>query len=94
MLIASEIKTPNTIIFPFLISRGPHTTEDVPQAFHLPTGPDLQFPFIQQTDSGIQIYEKPLAMYTQAADICIALAEKALGTNQPLKLISQGELSL
>ena len=93
-LIASEIKTPNTIILPFLISRGPHTTEDVPQAFHLPTGPDLQFPFIQQSVSGIQIYEKPLAMYTQAADICVALADEVLDTNQPLKLISQGELSL
>lgn len=92
--IAAEIQTPNTIILPFLISRGPHTTEDVPQAFHLPTGPELLFPCIQQSDSGIKIYEKPLAMYTQAVDICIALADEALNANQPVKLISQGELSL
>ena len=92
--IASEIKTPNTIILPFLISRGPHTTEDVPLAFHLPTGPDLPFPCIRRSDSGIQIYEKPLAMYSQAVDICIALASEALDANQPVKLISKGELSL
>jgi hypothetical protein len=33
-------------------------------------------------------------MYTQAVDICIALADEALNANQPVKLISQGELSL
>ena len=92
--IASKITTPNTIILPFLISRGPHTTEDVPQAFHLPTGSDLAFPFIHRSDSGIQIYERPLAMYSTAVDICLALAKKALDANQPLKLVREGELSL
>ncbi|MGB2499277.1 MAG: CbiX/SirB N-terminal domain-containing protein [Mariniblastus sp.] len=92
--IASEITTPHTIILPFLISRGPHTTEDVPQAFGLPTGCDLAFPYIQKSDSGIQIYEKPLAMYSTAVDICIALANETLASNQPVKLIRKGELSL
>ena len=92
--IATEITTPNTIILPFLISRGPHTTEDVPQAFHLNTGTDPLFPYIHQSDSRFLIYEKPLAMYSNAVDICFDLAIETLNISQPVNLISHGELSL
>jgi len=92
--IAAEITTPNTIILPFLISRGPHTTEDVPQAFHLNTGTDQLFPYIHQSDSRFLIYEKPLAMYSNAVDICFDLAIETLNISQPVNLISHGELSL
>lgn len=92
--IAAEITTPNTIILPFLISRGPHITEDVPQAFHLPTRTDQLFPYIHQSDSQFLIYEKPLAMYTNAVDICLDLAIETLNTSHPMNLISHGELSL
>lgn len=93
-IIAAEITTPNTIILPFLISRGPHITEDVPQAFHLPTRTDQLFPYIHQSDSQFLIYEKPLAMYTNAVDICLDLAIETLNTSHPMNLISHGELSL
>jgi len=42
--VAQKIDTPNTVVIPFLISRGPHTTVDIPEAFGLDAGPEVQFP--------------------------------------------------
>ena len=85
-LIAQEIETPNTLIIPFLISRGPHTTEDVPNAFELPAGPDLKFPLVQRRENGIQIYDFPLAMYPSMDELCLDLAIEQLENGSSLEL--------
>ena len=61
--VAKNISTANTLIAPFLVSRGPHTTIDVPNAFGLPASPDLQFPLVQESDKGVCVYDMPLAYY-------------------------------
>ena len=85
-LVAQSIQTPNTIIIPFLISRGPHTTDDVPNAFGLPAGADLQFPFVQQQTNGVCVYDSPLAMYQGIDELCIELANQELATGVPIDL--------
>ena len=84
--IAQKIESPNTIIIPFLISRGPHTTDDVPNAFGLPAGPDLQFPLTQTRDSGVCIYDSPLAMYDGMDELCLKLANDELAGGTPIDL--------
>ncbi len=84
--IAAGIRTPNTIIIPFLISRGPHTTEDVPNAFGLPPGPELQFPLVQHRTEGLCIYDSPLAMYEGIDELCVELANHELATGAPIEL--------
>ena len=84
--VAEKIESPNTIIIPFLISRGPHTTDDVPNAFGLPAGPDLQFPLVQQRDGGICVYDSPLAMYEGIDELCIKLANDELTNGTPIDL--------
>ena len=89
-LVGASIVAGHTIVVPFLISRGPHTTVDVPEAFGLPAGPDVQFPIVQEssTRSGIRktVCEQPLALYPEMADICIELATEAIENNQQLAL--------
>lgn len=85
-VVAQSIESPNTIIIPFLISRGPHTTDDVPNAFGLPAGPDLQFPLVQERANGVCVYDSPLAMYAGMDELCIELANQELATGTPLEL--------
>ena len=85
-LIAQSIQTPNTIIIPFLISRGPHTTDDVPNAFGLPAGADLQFPLVQHQANGVCVYDSPLALYQGIDELCIELADQELATGVPIDL--------
>ena len=92
-VVAQNIESPNTIIIPFLISRGPHTTDDVPNAFGLPAGPDLKFPLIQQRANGVCIYDSPLAMYEGMDELCLELAKQELATGTPLELPALEELN-
>jgi len=89
-LVAASIVQGHTIVVPFLISRGPHTTVDVPEAFGLPSGADVQFPIVfeKKTRSGVQktVCESPLACYPEMAEIVIELAEEAIQNRQLLSL--------
>ena len=86
-LVAASIVQGHTIVVPFLVSRGPHTTVDVPEAFGLPSGPDVEFPVVSENKSrsGTRktIIEEPLAYYPEMADICIELAGEAKPVQLP-----------
>jgi len=73
-LIAQEIQTPNTLIIPFLISRGPHTTQDIPEAFSFHGGPDLKFPLLVEQPNRKLVYDFPLALYPKMDELCLELA--------------------
>ena len=83
--IAAEVRTKHTLVIPFLISRGPHTTIDVPAAFGLPKGPDVEFPIVKACKNGVCICDAPMAMYPQLATVCLELAIEAIN-GQPIKL--------
>lgn len=82
--IAAKIETPNTLVIPFLISRGPHSTEDVPRAFGLPSGPDVQFPLAKQQENGWCICDLPVGMYPDIAEVCLELADEAIASGEPI----------
>ncbi len=84
--IAEKIQTPNTLVLPFLISRGPHSTVDVPEAFGLDSGPDIEFPIIKKTEGGICVCDLPVGMYPEIAEICLQLAAKELASGKPMEL--------
>lgn len=77
-IVANQIQTRNTLVIPFLISRGPHSTDDVPAAFGLPGGPHVEFPISRKNQDGICICDSPVGMYPDMADVCIELASEAL----------------
>jgi len=89
-LVAASIVEGHTIVVPFLVSRGPHTTVDVPEAFDLASGSEVQFPIVSESSSrsGIRktIVEQPLAYYDEMADICVELAVEAIENEQRLDL--------
>lgn len=89
-LVAASVVEGHTLVMPFLVSRGPHTTVDVPEAFGLTSGPEVQFPIITESAgrSGVRktIVEQPLAYYPEMADICVELATGAIENNQSLEL--------
>jgi sirohydrochlorin cobaltochelatase len=76
--VAKEVTTRHTLVVPFLISRGPHSTEDVPEAFGLPSGPEIQFPIVSQNGKGTCICDLPVGMYPEIAEVCLELADDAL----------------
>ena len=88
--VAQKIDTPHTIVVPFLISRGPHTTVDIPEAFGLESGPQVQFPNRKQWADGsghrICICDTPIGMYPEIADLCIELAMAELEQGTPVEL--------
>jgi sirohydrochlorin cobaltochelatase len=88
--VAEEIDTPNTVVIPFLISRGPHTTVDIPEAFGLESGPQVQFPNRKQwsDNSGkrICVCDTPIGMYPEIADLCVELAMAELEHGTPIEL--------
>lgn len=89
-LVAASIVEGHTIVVPFLVSRGPHTTVDVPEAFGLPSGPDVVFPIVQttktRTGSRSTVCEEPLALYPEMAEICIDVAVEAIVSEQRMAL--------
>ncbi len=89
--VAANIRTRHTLVIPFLISRGPHTTQDVPRAFGLPAGPDIQFPLVQHNENGSCICDLPVGMYPDWATICLQLAQKTISGSEPIRLSSVGE---
>lgn len=95
--VAKKIGTPHTVIIPFLISRGPHTTVDIPDAFGLESGPQVQFPNRKQwsDDSGhrICICDTPVGMYPEIADLCIELAMTELEQGTPIELRALEQLT-
>lgn len=91
--VAKNIETRNILVVPFLISRGPHSTEDVPRAFGLPTGSDIQFPIVKQRENGICICDLPVGMYPDMADVCLELAQETMFMSEPLELFPAGELT-
>lgn len=79
--VVAEISTPNIIAMPFLISRGPHMTGDVPGVFGLPTGPDIEFPLLKKTNSGVTLCDAPLGLYPEMADIILELANESVANS-------------
>ena len=73
-----------------MISRGPHTTVDIPEAFGLEAGPQVQFPNRKQWSDGtghrICICDIPVGMYPEVADLCVELAMNELEHGTPVEL--------
>lgn len=91
--IAAAVKTRNTLVVPFLMSRGPHMTEDVTEAFGLESGAHVQFPLLaNNSNGGLTVCESPMATYSEMADICVEFAEQAINQDALLEL-SVGEPS-
>lgn len=86
--VAAEITSNNTLIIPFLISRGPHSTEDIPEAFGLPSGLQIEFPLIQPSESGIRICDLPVGMYPDMAEVCLELALEAIPESEPVSALA------
>ena len=84
--IAAQIKTRHVLIIPFLMGRGPHATSDIPNAFGLPSGPDIEFPLFAKTESGKCICSLPVGLYPDIADLCLELADEAIANRSPTKL--------
>lgn len=89
-LVAASVLEGHTIVVPFLVSRGPHTTVDVPEAFNLPSGPDIQFPIVETNESRsgrrTTVCIEPLALYPEMSKICIELAIETIEHDQKLTL--------
>ncbi len=72
--VADSLSCKNVIVIPFLISCGPHATDDVPVAFGLPGGTDDGYPRVTTVDGGIRICDLPVGLYPEIADICLEIA--------------------
>lgn len=81
-----QIRTPHRLVVPFLISCGPHATVDVPEAFGLPTGPQVEFPIIDRNNGNITICDLPVGMYPEISDVCLELATNELLGGSPVQL--------
>lgn len=84
--VAQGITTTHTVVVPFLISRGPHTTVDIPEAFGLDAGPDVQFPNRKQTGDKICVCDLPIGMYPEIANLCVQLAMDEIEYGFPVTL--------
>ena len=85
--VAAAITTRHKLIVPFLISRGPHTTVDIPEAFGLPAGPDVTFPNSNTDENdNVCICDFPIGMYPEIADLCIELAVAEIENGTPVTL--------
>ncbi len=81
-----RINTPHRLVVPFLISRGPHATVDVPEAFGLPTGPAVEFPIVENSNGNITICDVPVGMYPEISAACLELATDQLMGGTPVEL--------
>jgi sirohydrochlorin cobaltochelatase len=95
--VAQKIDTKHTVIIPFLISRGPHTTVDIPEAFGLDAGPQVQFPnrkhFQDAAGERICVCDTPIGMYPEVADLCVELALGELEQGTPIELPTLEQLT-
>ena len=86
-LVADSITTANIVVLPFLVSLGPHMTEDTPAAFGLPTGHDIQFPLIGKRTiagrAGICLCDSPLAAHEQLPAVIAQMAQCRKTCSQP-----------
>ena len=86
-MVADSITTPNIIVLPFLVSLGPHMTEDTPAAFGLPTGHDIQFPLIGKRtvagETGICLCDSPLAAHEKLPAVIAQMAQCRKTCSQP-----------
>ncbi len=89
---AERVKTPNTMVIPYLVSRGPHTTVDVPEAFRLPSGPSIKYPLIetfQDESTGedcFRICDTPVGMYASMSELVLELATDQMMSGTPVDL--------
>ena len=84
--VIGEITTPHMLVVPFLIARGPHATVDVPAAFGLPTGPNIEFPLVDFVGNGLIVCDLPVGLYPEMAELCIELATDQLLSGTPVHL--------
>jgi sirohydrochlorin cobaltochelatase len=75
---------PHLLVIPFFIARGPHVTVDVPEAFGLPTGPEIEFPLVDLVGSRLIVCDLPVGMYPEMAELCLEFASDQLLTGQPV----------
>lgn len=80
---------PHMLVVPFLISRGPHTTVDVPEAFGLPTGPEIEFPLVDRFGSGLVVYDLPVGMYPEISELCLEWIGDELMSGKPVQLLEK-----
>lgn len=89
---AARVKTPHTLVVPYLVSRGPHTTVDVPEAFGLPTGPTIKYPLVETFVDEVSqaerlcICDTPVGMYAGMSELVLELATDQMMTGKPVDL--------
>jgi len=89
---AARVRTPHTLVVPYLVSRGPHTTVDVPEAFGLPSGPSIEYPLTEtfrDEVSGTErlcICDTPVGMYAGMSELVLELATDQMMSGKPVDL--------
>jgi sirohydrochlorin ferrochelatase len=90
--VARRVKTPHTLVVPYLVSRGPHTTVDVPEAFGLPSGPTINYPLVEtfvDEATGTErlcICDTPIGMYPAMSELALELATDQMMSGTPVDL--------
>lgn len=83
--VIGKITSSNVIVIPFLMGLGPHTTDDVPEAFGIGNirqhvfDPGFEFPLSTESDSGrfTVIMDAPVGTYIQLTDLCVQITKEA-----------------
>ena len=89
---AARVKTPHTLVVPYLVSRGPHTTVDVPEAFGLPSGPTIKYPLVESVQDEVSgtervcICDTPVGMYAGMSELVLELATDQMMSGKPVDL--------
>ena len=89
---AARVKTPHTLVVPYLVSRGPHTTVDVPEAFGLPSGPTIKYPLVEtfvdevSQEERLCICDTPVGMYAGMSELVLELATDQMMSGKPVDL--------
>ena len=80
--VASRLDTEQVLIIPFLMGLGPHTTDDVPEAFGITEfrqhvfESGFEFPYVHQSANRsvpARYYDAPLGTYPELAGLCVDL---------------------
>ena len=83
--VIGKITSRNVIVVPFLMGLGPHTTDDVPEAFGIGNireqvfDPGFEFPLSAESDSDrfTVIMDAPVGTYMQLTDLCVQITKAA-----------------